>query len=135
MLITYIKRSNCGRQWIILHPVLDSHIIKIIERFEKIVLIREMLQGNKLYVSCKVAIKNMAYINKISINKFSWFLHFVQQQQRLLSCSLDFDFLSRIVCDKNTWKSSTTAKREFLKVNFRFLQESAKGYLCQKQKT
>ena len=71
MLITYIKRSNCGRQWIILYPVLDSHVIKIIERFEKIALIREMLEGNKLYVSCKVAVKNMAYINKIRKTNFA----------------------------------------------------------------
>ena len=36
---------------------------------------------------------------------------------------------------KNTWKSSATANREFLKVNFHFLQERVKDYLCQKLKT
>ena len=59
--------------------------------------------------------------------------HFVQQEQRHLSGSLEF--LSRIVHAKNTWKSSATAKRNFLKGNFRFLEETAKDYLCQKLKT
>ena len=56
------------------------------------------------------------------------------QQQGLLSGSLAFDFLSRLVRAKTTWKSSATAKRKFLKVNFRFLQGTAKDYLRQKLK-
>ena len=57
----------------------------------------------------------------------------VQQDQQHLSGSLEF--LSRIVRAKNTWKSSATAKRKFLKANFRFLEETAKYYWCQKLKT
>ena len=37
---------NCRRRWIILYPVLNQQQHKIIERVEKIVLIREMLEGN-----------------------------------------------------------------------------------------
>ena len=48
---------------------------------------------------------------------------------------MEFDLLSRIVCAKNTCKSSATAKREFLKMTFRFLQETAKDELCEKLKT
>ena len=36
-------------------------------------------------------------------------------------------YLSRVVCAKNTFKSSTAT----IKVNFRILQETAKDYLCQ----
>ena len=73
--------------------------------------------------------------SSLSISAFSWFLHFVPQQQRLLSGSLEFDFLTRIVCAKNTWKSSDTAKRKLQKVNFRSLKETAKDYLCQNLRT
>ena len=66
--------------------------------------------------------------SRLTEHAISTFLHFVPQQQRLLSGSLDF-------VQKKTWKLSATAKREVLKVNFRFLQEAAKDYLCEKQKT
>ena len=75
------------------------------------------------------------WLTEHAIPTLSWFLHFVPQKQRVLSGSLEFDFLSWIVHAKTTWKSSAKAKREFLKVGFRFLQETAKGYLCQKLKT
>ena len=42
------------------------------------------------------------------------FLNFLPQQ-RLLSGSLEFDFLRQIVCAKNTWKSSATATKEIPK--------------------
>ena len=63
---------------------------------------------------------------------FCWVLHFVPQQQRLL---LEFDFLSRIVCAKNTWKSSATATKEIAKEELSFLQETARNCSCQKIKT
>ena len=53
---------------------------------------------------------------------------------QLLSGSLEFDFLSRVVCAKNTWKSSATAAKEIPKGNLS-LQETARDYLCQKLKT
>ena len=54
------------------------------------------------------------------------------RQQQLLSGSLEFDFLSQIVCAKNTWKSSATATKEIPKGELCFLQETARDYLCQK---
>ena len=69
-----------------------------------------------------------------AIPSLSWFLHFVPQQQRVLSGSLEFDFLSRIVHAKNTWKSSAKAKREFLKVGFFFLTRNSKRLFVSKAK-
>ena len=74
-----------------------------------------------------------SWLAEHAISTFRWFLHFVQQEQQQLSGSLEF--LTRIVHAKNTWKSSATAKRKCLKANFRFLEETAKYYLCQKLKT
>ena len=56
------------------------------------------------------------------------------RKRRLRSGSSEFDFLSRIVRAKTTWKSSAIATKEILKGEFRFLQETAKDYLCQKLK-
>ena len=58
-----------------------------------------------------------------AIPTLSWFLNFVPEKQRVLSGSLEFYFFGRMVDAKNTWKSSTKAKRESLKVGFRFLQD------------
>ena len=38
---------------------------------------------------------------------FRWFLYF-----EVLSSSLEFDCLSRVVCTTNTWKSSAAARKE-----------------------
>ena len=47
-----------------------------------------------------------------------------------------FDSLSRVLCTKNTWKSSAAAGKEILKGWFWCpSQETAKDYLCQKLKT
>ena len=64
------------------------------------------------------------------------FRYFVHNCYEFRSGSLELDFLSRIVCAKNTWKSSATVYRgNSSKVNFHFLQETAKDYFCQKLKT
>ena len=67
-----------------------------------------------------------------AISTFSWFLHFVPQQQRLVSGSLEFDFLSWIVCGKNTWKSSATATKEIPKVELSFFTRNSKRLFVSK---
>ena len=57
------------------------------------------------------------------------------RQQRLLSGSLEFDFLSRIVCAKNTWKSSATDTKEIPKGELSFLTRNSKRLLVSKTKT
>ena len=56
----------------------------------------------------------------------------MQRQQRLLSGSLEFDFLSQTVCAKNTWKSSATATKEILKGELSFLTRNSKRLLVSK---
>ena len=48
--------------------------------------------------------------------------------------SFEFDFLSQVVCAKNSWESSATAIKKFLKVNFRVSQETTRDCLSQKLK-
>ena len=67
-----------------------------------------------------------------AISTFCWFLHFPPRQQRLLSGSLEFDCLSRIVCAKNTWKSSATATREIPKGELSFLTRKLQEITCVK---
>ena len=57
------------------------------------------------------------------------------RQQRLLSGSLEFDFLSRIVCAKKNWKSSATATKEIPKGELPFLTRNSKRLLVSKTKT
>ena len=56
-----------------------------------------------------------SWLAEHAISTFCWLLHFVPRQQQLLSSSLEFEFLSRIACAKNTWKSSATATEEIPK--------------------
>ena len=56
------------------------------------------------------------------------------RQQPLPSGSLEFDFLSRIVCAKNTWKSSATATKEIPKGKLSFLTRISKRLFASKAK-
>ena len=56
------------------------------------------------------------------------------RQQRLLSGSLQFDFLSRIVCAKNTWKSSATATKEIPKGELSFVTRNSTRFFVSKAK-
>ena len=75
-----------------------------------------------------------SWLDEYAISTFCWFLHFPPRQQRLLSGSLEFDCLSRIVCAKNTWKSSATATREIPKGELSFLTRNCKRLLVSKAK-
>ena len=70
-----------------------------------------------------------SWLAEHAISTFSWFLHLVPRQRKLLSSSLEFDFLSRIVCAKNTWKSSATATKEIPKGELSFLTRNSKRFV------
>ena len=55
-------------------------------------------------------------------------------RQQVLSGSLEFDFLSRIVCAKNTRKSSATATKEISKGELSFLTRNSKRLFVSKVK-
>ena len=56
------------------------------------------------------------------------------RQQQLLSGSLEFDFLSRVVCARDTWKSSATPTKEIPKGELSFLTRNSKRLLVSKTK-
>jgi hypothetical protein len=70
MMIGYVKKSKFGRRWIFIFPVLNRHTITIIERFKWIILIQEIFAVSKIYGLWRIAVKTMAYINKIIKSKF-----------------------------------------------------------------
>ena len=75
-----------------------------------------------------------SWLAEHAISTFSWFLHLVPRQQQLLSGSLQFDFLSWIICVKNTWKSSATATKEIPKGELSFLTSNSKRLFVWKAK-
>ena len=77
----------------------------------------------------------IGYAGPLDILVVFFFLFFVQNNEFFQLSSLEFDFLSRVVCARNTWNSIATAINEILKVEFRILRETAKDYLCQMTKT
>ena len=73
-----------------------------------------------------------SWLAEHAISTFCWFLHFLPRQHRLLSGTLQFDFLSRIVCVKNTLKSSATATKEIPKGERSFLTRNNKRLFVSK---
>ena len=78
--------------------------------------------------------ENTWVLAEYAISTFCWFLHFPPRQQRLLSGSLEFDFLSRIVCAKILGNQVLQLQRKYLKVNFRFSQGNCKRIFVSKAK-
>ena len=74
----------------------------------------------------------MSRVSSLTERTWSWFLHIVPEQQRILSGSLEFDYLSRVVCVKNTWKSSAAAIKEITKGEFFVSYKKQQKIVCVK---
>ena len=75
------------------------------------------------------------WLSRPFLHLFDLISSFCPQQQRGLSGSLDFNFLSRVVCAKRTWKSSAAAIKEIRKGEFLCLTRNSKALFVSKAKT